>query len=183
MRRSQTKAKLIAVWLFIFGVIAIPAFAQEPATGITMDLSVSNVEFSESMPPTATITIRNDSGSVFSMKDFASRLDLDLDPLPIGSCRMDECYTAFLYLDEKKIAHGKSQIFMVKLNQLHWHNSISSILNGARPKNLFTLVPAGKYGLRVTLQRRLGTDPKSGVPRNFTIRSSVVREIKLTPGK
>ena len=180
MRKLQEEARLFAVWLFILGAATTTALSQTAASGVSIQLSVSSININKSTKPTATITVRNESGSTISMGDFHwFRLELQLKDRPFKFCRIDECYTATLPLGEKTIEHGSSVSFVAKLNDFYWHNSISSITDTNRPKNLFTAVPAGEYDLGATLS--MGRkDLSSDGPTYFTARSNSVGVIHLT---
>jgi hypothetical protein len=57
-------------------------------------------------------------------------------------------------MPKQKIENGKSIKYRVKVESLHWHNLISSIMNAAYPRNLFTDVPNGEYSLIAKLSAR-----------------------------
>jgi hypothetical protein len=178
MRKLQEEARLFVVWLFIL-CAATTCLSQTPTRGVSMQLSVSSTNISESSRPVATITIRNQSGSTISMGDFHwFRLELQLKNRPYQFCRIDECYTATLPLGEREIDHGRSHSFVAKLSDFYWHNSISSITDSRRPKNLFWAVSTGEYDLIASLS--MGRqDVSSEVPTYFTARSNSVSMIHL----
>jgi hypothetical protein len=174
------KARLLAVWLFIFGVNVIPSLSQVDQAGVIVRLSISDLRVSKSRPPTATITIQNRSGAPLAMSDLSFfSLEMQLKSRP-DDCRVDECYSAALFPRTKKIEPGGEIIFVTKLSDLHWQNSISAITDGSRSKNFFTGVPRGEYELYAQLSVK-AANWTARDPRYVQIKSNTAPIYLTTP--
>lgn len=174
MRISSKKAKLIAVWLFVFSIGAVPVLSQPNTQGLKIYLTVNNATFHRSSKPVATITIENRTGSAIAMRDFEwFEVQLQSKSLrPAGGCGLDQCYAARLILRRDLIENGSSAAYNVNLSSLHWEDVVSSIRSGY-PRNLFAALPIGEYNLHARLSVK-AANWRSEDPRYRQIKSDFV---------
>lgn len=181
MRLAFTAAKLISVWLFVILGTNAWAGAQSKADRISISLAVSSTDFTRTQKPRALVTILNRSGATISLESLGwLSLDLQLKGKPLASCRINECFSAGLSPGRGQLANNDSITVTVKLYDLYWHNSISSIQLMNSPRNLFTHVPPGYYELYSVLSVKAWT---TGNPRSFEIKSNVVSPVAISRGK
>jgi hypothetical protein len=184
MRLVFTAAKLISVWLFVILVSSDRVVAQSKVDGVSISLSVSSTEFTHTRKPRASVTILNRSGATISLKSFVRlSFELQLKGKPLeGDCRIDECFGTGVSLGRGQLANNDSVTVPVKLYDLYWHNSLSSIHLMNSPRNLFTHVPAGTYELYAVLSAK-AENWTPGDPRFFEIKSNVVPQVTISRGK
>jgi hypothetical protein len=183
MRIFNKKAKLIAVWLFVFSAAAVPVLSQESTEGLNVHLAVSNPRFNKSSKPAATITVENRTGSDIAMRDFQwVEIRLQSSSMaPRDECRLDECYAATLIPGKDRIENGGSLIYKVHLTSLHWKDAVSSISSGYS-KNLFTAIPIGEYSLHARLSVK-AENWRPNDPRYRRIKSNTVAVAHIAKGK